>query len=429
MTKKGIIAISPLILFLVFYVAAALFAGDFSKVPITVIFLFSSVYAVAITKGLSVPDRGRIFGRGAGATKVMFMVLIFLTAGAFSSCAEAMGCISSTVNIILSVLPARYIYVSIFLAGCLISMATGSGIGSIVALGPIAVGVGEAIGGNLPLLCAIVVCGAMFGDNLSFISDTTVIATSTQGCELKDKFKVNLWIAVPASILVILLYIYLGRYIPEIQMEGTGQFIKLLPYIAVITLSIIGIDVLVVLLSGTALCGVMGIAMHSFDFFGWMSAIDKGLMSMSSIVIIVIFASGLMALISYNGGIDFIVSLCTRFVKSRRSAEFCIAALSGLMCLCTSNNTIAIISISSIVKEISIKYGVDPRKAASLMDSSSCIVLELIPYSAHLLAAGALASISAVTMIPYMFYPPALLFFMILSIVFNIPNLKKGVKA
>lgn len=424
--KKGLLGISPLVFFLAFFLGTALLCGEISKVSITISFLFAAIYAVAITKGLNLPDRVRVFARGAGTGKMMFMIIIFVVAGAFAKSAEAMGCIDATVNIILSFLPPKLIFVSLFITGCLISMATGSGIGSIVALCPIAIGICQTIDGNPALFCAIVVCSAMFGDNLSFISDTTIIATSTQGCKMSDKFKVNLWIALPAAIVTIIIYYYLGRGAGSVDVEHTAQNIKILPYILVIVLSVCGCDVLITLLTGALICGIMGMSMGEFNFIGWTSAMEAGVNGMGSLIIVVILAAGTMALITHNGGLDFIVSICTKFVKSRKSAEGCIALLTALICVCTSNNTIAIVSVSSIVKEISEKYGVDPRKAASLMDTSSCIALELLPYSTHTMVAATFAGISAASAIPYMFYAFMLALFLIVSIVFDLPRLRKA---
>ena len=422
--RKGLFSVSPILFFLVFLLAGSLIAGDFAKIQVSVAFLFSAIYAIAIAHGSSLSKRIGLFARGAGAPEVMFMISIFIVAGAFARTAQEMGCIEETVNIILKTLPSKYILVSIFLTGCIVSMATGSGIGSIIALSPIAVGVGEQIGGNMPLICATVVCGAMFGDNLSFISDTTIISTSTQGCQLKDKFWTNLWIAAPAAVTVTLVYLYLGRDFCIAPIEYDVQYIKVIPYLLVIILSMFGLNVLIVLLSGTLLCGIMGMAMGEFDFFGWLGAISNGINDTGSIVILVLLASGTMAMIKHIGGIEFLIKMCTRFVRSQRSAETCIAILTALVTLCTSNNTIAIITVSSVVKELSGRFGVDPRKAASIMDTSSCVALELIPYSTHILVAAAFAGIPAASVVPFVYYAAALGFFMVISIVFKIPRLK-----
>ncbi len=426
--KKEYVGITPLIFFLIFYLLSSILAGDFARMPIISAFLFASIYAVIITRGYSLPDRVRIYGRGAGTTKVMFMIWIFCIAGAFAQCSASMGCIDDTVNLILSVLPARFIYASIFLAGCAISMATGSGVGSIVAVAPIAVGVAGAIGAPMPLMMAIVVCGAMFGDNLSIISDTTIIATSTQGCRPKDKFTTNLKIVLPAAVLTTLIYIRLGQGVAEVTVSNDYNIWNIIPYAAVLVMAISGVDVLITLVSGVVICGVMGMIMGAFDFFGWMQAITAGIESMGSLIIIVIMAAGLMALIRENGGLDFIVSACTKFVRGRMSAEICICLLSALLTVCTSNNTIAIMSVSSIVRELSEKFGVDPRKAACLMDTSTCVTLELLPYSTHLLTAASFAGLAAITMIPHVYYAFLLGICLILSVIFNFPRFTRPVE-
>lgn len=420
--NKGLIGLSPLLFFLLFYLGAAFITGDFQKVPIALAFFLASIYAVLITDGLSLPDRVREYGRGAGATKVMFMIWIFLTAGVFASTAEAMGCVNETVNAILKMLPAKYLYVGLYVATCVISMATGSGIGSIVAVGPVAIGAAEAVNLDMPLVCSIVICGAMFGDNLSFISDTTVIATTSQGCQLKDKFRANIWLAAPAFIACLVIYYLLGCKIEPITIADDIQYIKIIPYFIVILLSVLGVDVFVVLLSGCVACLVMGLSMGSFDFIGWMAAANDGMESISSLVLIILMASGLLALIKKNGGIDALVSLCLKFAKGRKSAELCIALLSFFFCLCTANNTIAIISVSEIAKDLSTKFGIAPQRSASLMDTCSCVALEIVPYGTHLLVIAGMARIATATMIPTMYYAFFMALMVILSFFIKLPG-------
>ena len=416
---KGLMAVSPLILFIIVYVGLSLIAGDFSRVPVSVIFLLASIYAVCITPGLSLPDRVRVYGRGAGTTKVMFMIWIFLLAGVFASTAGAMGCIDQTVNIILKLLPSNMIYVSLFVAGCFISMATGSGIGSIIAISPIALGIAQQTGSSVPFISALVVCSAMFGDNLSFISDTTVIATTTQGCELKDKFRTNLRIVALPFVALLVIYVLAGRGMTSPEAAAAIDWWKILPYAVVLVLAICGVDVLISLLSGTAVACVQGLVTGSLGFYGWLDAVGAGIDGMAPLVILVLMASGLMAMIEHNGGIEYIVKVCTRFVRGRRSAEACIALLSGLMCAFTSNNTIAIMSCSTVVREIAQRYGVDPRRAASLLDISTCIVQEVLPYSMHLLCCATLTGITASEIIPFMYYPFLLAAALVVSILFK----------
>lgn len=419
MDKKGLIGISPMIFFIVLYLGSALICGDFAKVPLVSAFFITSVYAIAVTRGLSLPNRVRVYGRGAGKTKVLFMIWLFIAAGIFASCAEAMGSVQATVDIILHFLPGKFLYIGLFTAGCVLSMATGSGIGSIVALMPIAIEMAKVSGGNYGLFSAIVVSSAMFGDNLSFISDTTVIATTSQGCQLKDKFKMNLRLVVIPALIVVLLYFRLGREIGEIPVPEHPEYWKILPYVTLLTMAICGVDVLITLLTGIALCAVEGFILGSFDYFEFMTAIGDGILDMGFLVMLILMASGLAAVIQHNGGMEWLVKVCTKFVTGRKSAEACIAVLTGLLTLCTSTNTIAIITVSDIVRELSKKYGVDPRKAASLMDTSSCIVLELIPYSSHILAAAAFTGIATTEIIPYMYYPMLLGIAVVISIVFG----------
>lgn len=423
--RKGLLAISPLIFFILFYLTSALITGNFSKIPIVVAFLFASVYALVITRKLKLSEKVMTYCKGAGSPNVLFMIMIFVMAGAFAQCASDMGCISETVNMILKLLPPKLIYASLFIAGCFISIATGSGIGSIVALGPIAVGVAESSSASMPLMCALVVCGAMFGDNLSFISDTTILSTSSQGCELKDKFRTNFLIVLPPAILLTLLYIYLGADLTTTVEIGDVQYLKILPYIAVITMSVCGMNVLLVLLLGVLICGIMGLVGGDFDFLGWLTAIEQGINGMSAFIIIIVLAAGMIAMIEHNGGIAYIVSLCTRFIRGRKSAEACICILTALVCICTANNTVTIISVGDIVRGIAQRYGVAPRKAASLMDISSCVLQELTPYSTHLLVAAGFAGITTLSIIPYVFYAYLLAISLVISVLFNIPRIKE----
>ncbi len=425
MMWKRVLGISPLFFFLLLYMGSAFLIGDLSKVPIAVMFLISSVYAIVTTWDIPYKERIRLYCKGAGSSRLMYIIWIFVLAGAFASSAQEMGCIQETVNFILTFLPAQIVYASIFIAGCFISMATGSGMGSIVALCPLAVGVAENVGGNMALMCAVVVCGAMFGDNLSFISDTTILATNSQGCSLKDKFRVNFLIVLPVAFVVLLLFVYQGQGLYMVTQDSVNvNYWKVLPYVIVMCMSICGVDVMMALLFGTLLSGVMGLLMGCFDFGGWLHAVDAGISVMAPMIAIILLASGLICLMKHNGGIDFIVSGCMRFIRGRRTAEASIAILTGLVCASTANNTVSILTVADIVKEISKKYGVDPRRAASLLDTSSCIVQELLPYSTHLLAAASFAGISTISMLPYMYYPLLLIVGVSVAIVFNFPKLK-----
>jgi len=417
--KKGLVGLIPLFFFLLLFIISAAITGSFDTLPTNFAFFLSAVLAIALTRDLTYEKRIREFAHGAGTGKVMYMVMIFLCAGVFAATAEAMGSVNETVNAILRFLPPRFLFLGLFLAACTISMATGSGIGSIVAVGPLAVGLIDNAGLNAQISCAAVVCGAMFGDNLSFISDTTVISTTTQGCELKDKFKANIKLSLPAFILSIIVYIILGQGLPDVLAKESVDILKIIPYALVLVLSICGVDVLVLLLSGSVLSLFIGLLTHSFDFFGWMNAASEGIAGMGNLALIILMASGMLAMVKYNGGIDCITNFCLKFVRGRKSAEACIAVLSFLMTICTSNNTIGIISMAPIAKKLSDDYGIEPRRSASLLDVSSCVGLEIIPYSTHLLAIAGLAGISAGSMIPHVYYAYFLGIALSLSIIFG----------
>ncbi|MCQ2182410.1 MAG: Na+/H+ antiporter NhaC family protein [Bacteroidales bacterium] len=417
--NKGLFALTPLLFFLLLFIVAAAVTGSFDSVPTNFAFFLASVLSIALTRDLSYENRIMEFAHGAGTGKVVFMVMIFLCAGIFASTAEAMGSVNETVNAILLVLPPRFLFLGLYVAACAISMATGSGIGSIVAVGPLAVGLIENAGLNAPICCASVVCGAMFGDNLSFISDTTIIATTTQGCQLKDKFKANLRLALPAFVLSVVIYIILGKDIPDVMAKESVNILKIIPYAVVLILSVCGVDVLVLLLCGSLLSLILGLVTNSFNLFEWMNAASDGIAGMGNLAMIILMASGMLAMIKHNGGIDCIVSFCLKFVHGRKTAEACIAILSFLMTVCTANNTIAIISMAPIAKKISDDYGVDPKRSASLLDTGSCVAQELIPYSTHLLAIAGLAGISAGSMIPHVYYAYFLGIALIVSIIFS----------
>lgn len=426
MNKNGWLAVSPLLLFLLLLLGSGILSGDFANMPILTAFLAAAVYGVVTTRGIPLQERIRICGRGAGEPGILFIIWILLAAGVFSASASAIGCIDETVRIILGFVPSGLVLVGLFVAGAFLSMATGSGMGTIVAIGPVAVGLSQASGGNLPLMSATVVCGAMFGDNLSFISDTTVVATQTQGCEMKDKFRTNIKIALPAALLAIALYVAVGWGFSYSYEAADIHYIKIIPYVAVIVMAVLGVDVLLSLILGTALCGILGLASGDMDFFQWCKAMSDGMTGMGEMVIIVLLAAGVMALIRHNGGLEFIVSLCTRFVRGRRSAEACICLLVSLVCCATSHNTIAIVSVADVVKDLSRRYGVDPRKAAALLDTSSCVTLELLPYSTHLLCMAGIAGLTASSMLPFVYYAFMLAAMVSLSVLFGLPRFRHG---
>lgn len=418
---KALKALSPLILLLCLYLVASVVAGDFYIVPITVAFLVSSVYAVFITKG-TVNERLEIFAKGAGNGNMMLMLWIFLLAGAFANSAEKMGSVDAVVNLTLWCLPSSFLLPGLFIASCLISLSIGTSVGTIAALTPVAVGIANSSNVAVPLAVAIVVGGAYFGDNLSFISDTTIVATQTQHCRMSDKFRVNSRIVMPAALLMIVLYYYLGRSVEEVQEAGDVNFWKVIPYMVVIVSAIMGVNVLLVLVIGLCLSGVIGIALGDYDVFGWFHAMADGMTGMSELLIMTLLAGGMLAIIRHNGGVEYIIKAITWRISGKRGAEMSIALLVCLVNICTANNTVAIMTAGPIAYDIANKYGVDKRKSASILDTTSCVTQGLLPYGAQILIAAGLASVSPVAIIQYLFYPFALALTIIVCVWWRLPH-------
>lgn len=416
------LALSPILVFMVVYLAGSLLAGDFYKVPLTVAFLTASAYAICTTPRLKLKERVTIFSRGAGDENMMLMVWIFILAGAFAQSAKQMGAIDATVNLTLRLLPESMLLPGLFLAACFISLSVGTSVGTVVALTPVAVGIAEQTGSTLPLIVAIVVGGAFFGDNLSFISDTTIVATQTQGCRMNDKFKANISIAAPAALIALIIYIILGRSIEVPTQMPLLEWYKVIPYIAVLVLALLGLNVLAVLATGIVLAGAIGICSGNFDAMSWMSAMGEGILGMSELIIVTLLAGGMLALIRHNGGIDYLIRLLTRRINGVRGAKATIALLVVLADLCTANNTIALITVGPMARDIAERYGVDRRISASLLDTFSCFAQGLIPYGAQLLMAAGLAAITPFDIIGYLYYPIILGVIAVLAILFNFPR-------
>ena len=421
--KKGWLALSPLLVFLLIYVVTSLVARDFYKVPVAAAFIIASAYALLITR--SVPktdDKMTIFSRGAGNKNVLLMIWIFVLAGAFAATAKDIGAIDATVNATLHILPGKLIYAGLFLAACFISMAIGTSVGTIVALVPIATGIAAETGMGIPFITAIIVGGAFFGDNLSFISDTTVAATKSQACSMRDKFRVNLWIAAPAAILVTALYVVLGLSVEASPAAAPVEWLKLGPYLLVIGLALAGVNVVTVLTIGIGVNGILGWILGSYDFVGWMASIGAGIGSMGELIIVSLLAGGMLEMIRYNGGMEFIIDSLTRHIKGKRAAGLSIAALVSLVNLCTANNTIAIITVGPLAKDITDRFGLDPRKTASILDTFSCFVQGIIPYGAQMLMAAGLSGVSAIAIITHLYYPFTLGVIAVLSILLRFPR-------
>lgn len=420
--KKGIIALSPLLVFIVLYLVTSIIARDFYKVPITVAFMVASLYAVIMAGGIPLRKRIDIYSRGAGTGQMMLMIWIFILAGAFANSAKAMGSIDATVNLALTLLPANMLLAGLFLAACFISLSVGTSVGTIVALTPIAAGVASQTGTALPLMVAVVVGGSFFGDNLSFISDTTIVATSTQGCRLSDKFRVNSYIVIPAAIAILAIYVVMGLHTQAPQKVGPVSLLKVIPYLVVLLTAVCGMNVMAVLTLGIALTGAIGLIDGSFDFYGWMGSMGQGIMGMGELIIITMMAGGLLEIIKHQGGIDFLIQRMTRHIHTKRGAELAIAALVSLVDLCTANNTVAIITVGGIAKQIGDRFGVDNRKCASILDTFSCMMQGLIPYGAQMLMASGLAALNPISILPYLYYPMAIGFTALLAILLRYPK-------
>lgn len=430
--KKGLLALSPLFLLIVLIVAFTVYSVDSShqdtSLSLTVAFMISSIYAVAISGGMPVRKRVDTYSKGAGANNLMLMLWIYVLAGSFAASAKAMGAVDATVNLALSILPASMILPGLFLAACFISVSIGTSVGTVVALVPIAAGLAHSMDANVGMMTAIIVGGAYFGDNLSFISDTTVVATQTQNCKMSDKFKANSMIVVPAAVLVLITYSVMGVGLQAPTHINEVEYMKVLPYLTVLVTAIAGMNVMAVLTLGTLLCGAIGIGSHllgasgSYDLFGWFSAMGNGIIGMGELIIIAMMAGGMLEIIRENGGIDFIINKITAHVNSKRGAELSIAALVSMVNICTANNTVAILTVGNISKKIGDRFGVDNRKAASILDTFSCMVQGLIPYGVQMLLAAGLANLSPMDILPYLYYPLAIGVAALLAILLRYPK-------
>lgn len=411
--SDGLLALSPLLVFVCVYLISSLLVKDFYAIPVASAFLIASVYAIIISKGMPLEKRIEAFSKGAGNSSVMLMIWIFVMAGAFAATAKQIGAIDATVNLAMAILPGKFIFAGLFLAACFISMSIGTSVGTIVALAPIASGIAMQLqeGGVAGFICepafiaAIIVGGSFFGDNLSFISDTTIAATRTQGCSMKDKFKANIRIVWPAALLVSIIYIILGSTVSAAPEHGQIEWLLLIPYLLVIGLALSGVHVLTILCAGLVANAVLGFSLNAFTWSVFLGSIGAGIRDMGDLIIVTLLAGGMLEMIRLGGGIDYIVRLMTRRIKGKRGAELSIAALVSLANVCTANNTIAIITVGGIASDISKKFGLDPKKVASILDTFSCIIQGVIPYGAQLLLASGLAGVAAFSISTYLYYP------------------------
>lgn len=422
-SRDGLVAISPIGVFLVCYLVVSLIVGDFYRMPISVALLLASVWAVIVSRG-KLQDRVEVFSRAAASADVLYMVWIFILAGAFAALAKGIGAIDATVGLTLQYLPPRFVVPGLFMAACFVSFSIGTSVGTVVALTPLAVDMAVAGGGSVPFFVAVVLGGAFFGDNLSFISDTTIAATRTQGCRMADKFRANLWIAVPAALVTLVLYILMGGEVGEVVVADVERPWLILPYLVIIGCAVAGVNVILVLTLGILSASVVGI-LSGGSLLGIAAMMGVGVDSMGNLIIITLLAAGMLGLIKANGGIRYILQSLTSHIGGRRGAQAGIGLLVGIVNMCTANNTVAIITVGSISKSLAGRYGVDPRKSASVLDTCSCIVQCIIPYGAQSLLAATLAGVSPVAAWPYLYYPWALGVMVVLCILFDIPRYHK----
>ncbi|MBQ6187566.1 MAG: Na+/H+ antiporter NhaC family protein [Prevotella sp.] len=420
--RQGLFTLSPLIVFLLIYILASTLAGDFYKIPLTVAFLISSIFAIAFVAKGRIRERIDTFSRGAGSSRMMLMLWIFILAGAFSETAKSIGAVDATVNLALNILPPKMILAAIFLATCIISISIGTSVGTIVALVPIAAGIAQQTGYDVGFLTAIVVGGAFFGDNLSFISDTTIAATNSLDCEMSDKFKVNSHIVMPAAIIIIIVYFIIGQHHDAAITTEKSDFVKIIPYIVVLIMAIAGTNVLAVLTLGVFLCCLIGVVSGEQTVFQSASSMGDGMLSMSELIIITMIAGGLLEIIKQYGGIEFIIQRMRRRISGKRGAELSIAGLIALVNICTANNTVAIITVGDIARQIGKNYSVDKRKIASILDTVSCSVQGLLPYGAQVLMAAGLAGVGPDKIIPNLIYPMAIGIATIIAILVRYPK-------
>ncbi len=412
---RGWLALSPVAVFLLLYVAVSLILDDFYKMPISVALLVASAWGVAILRGRPLLKRIEIFSRAAGHANILYMIWVFILAGAFATVAKSIGAVDATVSLALRAFPPQYVVPMLFFASCFISLSIGTSVGTVVALAPLASQIALSSGGDVAFYVAVVLGGAFFGDNLSFISDTTIAATRSQNCDMADKFKANLRIALPAAIVTLVIYIITGAGATEVELPADSDWTLIIPYLVVLGCAVAGINVTIVLSLGIVAAMVLGLT-HGHSLIGMASSAGEGIDGMGSLIIITLLAAGMLGVIKEAGGIQFLLHLLTRHISGRRGGQAVIALLVGIVNLCTANNTVAIITVGGLARDISQRYGIDRRKTASLLDSTSCVVQSLLPYGAQTLLATGLAGISPAAPFGYLYYPWALACMIVVSI-------------
>ena len=420
-------ALLPFLLFIVIYLGAGLILQAqgvgmaFYQFP-SVTAMFLAVIAAFCMGRETLDEKFAVFARGAANENVLTMLMIYILAGAFSTVAKTMGGVEATVNLGLSIIPVQLLIAGVFVISAFLGTATGTSVGTITALVPIAVGLASESGGSVPMMLGACAGGAMFGDNLSFISDTTIVATRTQGCQMSDKFKVNIRIALPIAILTGLIYVLVGSGVENAYAPAPIEWVKVIPYLVVLVTAVCGINVMLVLFIGIVLSGIVGLWTGSFDIWGWNASMGLGITNMGELIIVTLLAGGMLEMIRYNGGIDWIIRKLTSRIHSSKGAEMSIAALVSFANLCTANNTIALIMAGPIAKDIADRFKIDPRRSASLLDIFSCFVQGIIPYGAQMLMAAGLGHVSPIEIMQYLYYPYLLGAGALLAILFNYPR-------
>ncbi len=419
---RGLLSLTPIAVLLVTYLVGSLIAGDFYRISIGVAFVVAAVYGIAITPRRRFTERVAVFSEGAANPNIMYMVWIFVLAGIFAASAKDMGAVDATVQLTLRFVPGRFVPAGIFVAACFISMSVGTSVGTIVALTPIVTGLAGEMGCETAWLVAIVVGGAFFGDNLSFISDTTIASTQSQGCRMRDKFRTNIIIVLPAALLTLAIYLFGNMPAGAIAVPEAVEWFKAIPYIVVIVCALAGMNVLAVLFVGIVVTDAIGLWSGAFTTVSLFTSAGDGLAAMCELIVVTLLAGGLMNLVKVGGGFDYLIRTLTRRISGRRGAETVIVALTALTNLCTANNTIAIITVGPIARDISRRYGVSARRSASLMDTASCFVQGIIPYGAQLLMASGLASVAPLEILGSLYYPALLGAMTVVSIVLRYPR-------
>lgn len=420
-SPQGWLALSPIVLFLVLYVAVSIILDDFYKMPIAVALLIASAWAIIISRGKPLLKRIEIFSRAAGHSNILYMIWVFILAGAFAAMAKDIGAVEATVSLALHAFPPGFVVPMLFFAACFISLSIGTSVGTVVALAPLATEIATASDASVAFYVAVVLGGAFFGDNLSFISDTTIAATRSQECNMADKFKANIWIALPAALITLGIYIMTGVDIHAVELPASKNWTLIIPYLVVLGTAIAGINVTAVLSLGIISAVILGLT-TGLSLTDLASSAGAGIDGMGNLIIITLLAAGMLGMIKNAGGITFILQSLTRHVSGRRGGQAVITVLVAVVNLCTANNTVAIITVGGISRDISRRFGIDPRKTASLLDTTSCIVQCLIPYGAQTLLATSLAGISPAAPFPYLYYPWTLAAMTTLSIIFLFPR-------